>query len=121
MINSLVGEDVAAMGPGETTLESKKYTCTDFALWDMPGRNDEVSYCSARYIGFFKGLSRCTILIISTVKEMSHACQVLDKLRLDYNIVVGKVDMMDAAEQDQFKKHIYDEIKTQGSFMLENI
>ncbi|CAF2112159.1 unnamed protein product [Rotaria magnacalcarata] len=114
MINRLVGEDVAATGAGETTLEPKKYTCTGFALWDMPGRNDDISYFSAKYIGFWKGLSRRTILIINTVKEMSHVCQLLDQLRRDYNIVVGKFDMVDAAEQDQFKKQIYDEIKTLG-------
>ncbi|CAF3797037.1 unnamed protein product, partial [Rotaria magnacalcarata] len=89
MINRLIGEDVAVTGAGETTLEPKKYTCTGFALWDMPGRNDDISYFSAKYIGFWKGLSRRTILIINTVKEMSHVCQLLDQLRLDYNIVVG--------------------------------
>ncbi|CAF4600898.1 unnamed protein product [Rotaria socialis] len=44
MLDSLIGSKVAATGCGETTMAIKKYTAQYFNLWDIPGRNDEISY-----------------------------------------------------------------------------
>ena len=112
MINSIVGADVAETGAGETTLKPSCYSGTGFVVWDMPGKNDDLSYFSMEYIGFWKGLSRRLIVITSTVKEMSHVCRILDKLALDYDIVANKFDAIESEqERTKFKKQIYDEIK----------
>ena len=58
-------------GVGETTTKIKAYNGTGLTFWDVPGRNDEVSYLSMEYISFFKGLTRRVILIQATVKENS--------------------------------------------------
>ncbi|CAF3420499.1 unnamed protein product, partial [Rotaria sp. Silwood2] len=57
LINSLLGQNVADTGVGETTTKITPYNGSIFTLWNVPGRNDEVSYFSMEYISFFKGLS----------------------------------------------------------------
>lgn len=112
MINIIVGADLAETGVGETTLQPNCYSGTGFVVWDMSGRNDDLSYFSMEYIGFWKGLSQCMIVVTNTVKEMSYVCRILDKLALNYDIVVNKFDVIDKKEErTKFKRQIYDEIK----------
>ena len=118
MLNALLGQSLAATGVGETTQEIKAYPGTGYTLWDVPGRNDEVSYLSMEYVSFFKGLSRRLILISATVKENSSMMKLLDELQLGYDIVFNKFDKVDAEEQPLVKQQIKKEIQTLG---LQNV
>ena len=112
MLNALLGQDVAETGIGETTMKITAYPGTRFTLWDIPGRNDEVSYLSMEYISFFKGLSRRLILIQATVKENSSMMKLLDELKLDYDIVFNKFDLVPDSKQKQVKEQITKEIQS---------
>ncbi|CAF4203316.1 unnamed protein product [Rotaria sp. Silwood2] len=114
MLNALLGQKVADTGVGETTTKIKPYNGTKFVLWDVPGRNDEVSYLSMEYISFFKGLSRRLILIQSTVKENSSMMKLLDEIGLHYDIVFNKFDKVEPEEQEAVKNQIQSEIKKIG-------
>ncbi|CAF2877382.1 unnamed protein product, partial [Rotaria sp. Silwood2] len=63
MLNSLLGEKKAATGVGETTLEVASYAGRNFVLWDIPGRNDEISYMSMQYMSVFTGLTPRPVLV----------------------------------------------------------
>jgi GTP-binding protein EngB required for normal cell division len=114
MLNALLGKKEADTGVGETTIKMKSYPGTGFVLWDIPGKNDEVSYMSMEYISFWKGLTRRLILIEHTIKENSSMMKLLDTIELHYDIVVNKFDNVDEDEQTKFRKQIHDEIKTMG-------
>ena len=114
MVNALLGKDLAETGVGETTMKIKAYPGTGYTLWDVPGRNDEVSYLSMEYISFFKGLTRRLILIQTTVKENSSMMKLLDELNLGYDIVFNKFDRVDVEEQPLVKVQIEKEIKELG-------
>ena len=104
MLNAILGQNLAETGIGETTQEIKAYPATGYTLWDVPGRNDEVSYFSMEYISFFKGLTRRLILIQATVKENSSLMKLLDELDLKYDIVFNKFDKVDEEEQAVLKE-----------------
>ena len=110
MLNALLGQRLAETGVGETTTEIKAYPGNGFTLWDVPGRNDEVSYFSMEYVSFFKSLTRRLILITATVKENSSMMKLLDELDLEYDIVFNKFDKVDAEEQPLVVKQIQTEI-----------
>jgi predicted GTPase len=69
MINRLLGKDVAATGVGETTKEIIAYEGFSYTLYDIPGRNDDVSYFSMHMVSFWKGLTRRLVLVHYTVKQ----------------------------------------------------
>ncbi|CAF4900700.1 unnamed protein product [Rotaria sp. Silwood1] len=121
MLNALLGQKVADTGVGETTTKITSYNGTKFILWDVPGRNDEVSYLSMEYISFFKGLSRRLILIQSTVKENSSMMKLLDEIGLHYDIVFNKFDKVEPEEQEAVKNQIQSEIKTIGLKRVDNV
>ena len=56
MINKLIGFDLAETGAGETTKEIQPYDGQGYRLFDIPGRNDDLSYFSMEYIAFWKGV-----------------------------------------------------------------
>ncbi len=114
MLNTLLGKNLAETGVGETTVKIKAYPATGYTLWDVPGRNDEVSYLSMEYVSFFKGLSRRLVLIQATVKENSSMMKLLDELKLEYDIVFNKFDKVDAEEQSLVKEQIHKEIQSLG-------
>ena len=114
MLNSLLGEKKAATGAGETTIEVTPYQGRGYMLWDVPGRNDEVSYMSMEYISFFKGLSKKMILIQATVKENSSLMKMLDAIGVDYDIVFNKFDQIDEEEREKVKQQIVAEVKKLG-------
>jgi len=114
MLNALLSKQLAATGVGETTTKIKSYPGTNFILWDVPGRNDEVSYLSMEYISFFKGLTRRLILIQATVKENSSMMKLLDEIGLQYDIVFNKFDKVDPEDQEQVKKQIQLEVEKIG-------
>jgi small GTP-binding protein len=111
LLNAILGMNVAETGAGETTKEITPYPGTQFTLWDVPGRNDEIIYISMEYISFFKGLTRRLILIQSTVKENSSMMKLLDELNLQYDIVVNKFDRVDEDERQEFKDQIQREVE----------
>ncbi|CAF3885887.1 unnamed protein product [Rotaria sp. Silwood1] len=121
MLNSLLGQNVADTGVGETTTKVTPYSGTEFTLWDVPGRNDEVSFFSMEYISFFKGLSRRLILIQATVKENSSMMKLLDEVGLHYDIVFNKFDKVEPDEQELVKRQINEEIKHIGLKGIEHI
>jgi small GTP-binding protein len=114
MLNALLGQKVADTGVGETTTKITPYKGTRFTLWDVPGRNDEVSYLSMKYISFFKGLSRRLILIQATVRENSSMIKLLDEVGLRYDIVFNKFDKVEEDEQNEIKKQIRSEVEKLG-------
>ena len=121
MLNAILGQNLAETGIGETTQEIKAYPGESFTLWDVPGRNDEVSYFSMEYISFFKGLTRRLILIQATVKENSSLMKLLDELGLKYDIVFNKFDKVDEEEQPQVKEQIRNEIQRTGLRQVGNV
>ena len=114
MLNSLLGKKVAETGVGETTTTITPYTGTQYTLWDVPGKNDEINYLSLEYIAFFKGLSRRVILIQATVKENSSMLRLLDEIGLRYDIVFNKFDKVDEEERAPVQKQIRSEIQSLG-------
>ena len=114
MLNALLGQNLAETGAGEVTMKIKAYPGTRYTLWDVPGRNDEVSYLSMEYISFFKGLTRRLILIQATVRENSSMMKLLDELDLGYDIVFNKFDKVDAEEQPIVKAQVEKQIKELG-------
>ena len=114
MLNALLGQNLAETGVGETTMKIKAYPGTGYTLWDVPGRNDEVSYLSMEYVSFFKGLTRRLILITATVKENSSMMKLLDELNLGYDIVFNKFDKTDVEEQPLVKAQVDKQIKELG-------
>ncbi|CAF0769496.1 unnamed protein product [Adineta steineri] len=113
MINSMLGEEVAETGYGETTTFAKPYESkmANYTLHDLPGKNDSVSYFTMEYIAFWKGLSSRVIVIEKTVKEMTTVIQLLDAIDLHYDLVVNKLDCVPEAERESFKQKIQSEIK----------
>ncbi|CAF1062638.1 unnamed protein product [Adineta steineri] len=114
MLNKLYGKKVAETGIGETTLEIQSYAAKGFTLWDIPGKNDEVSYMSMQYMSFFKGLTHRIILVTYTVKENSSMMKLLDAIGLDYDIVVNKMDQIDDEEEPRFREEIQKEVQRLG-------
>ncbi len=121
MLNALLGQKVAETGVGETTTKITAYNGTAYTLWDVPGRNDEVSYLSMEYISFFKGLSRRLILIQATVKENSSMMKLLDEIGLRYAIVLNKFDKVEQEEQTEVQKQIRSEVEQIGLKGVENV
>jgi GTP-binding protein EngB required for normal cell division len=121
MLNTLLGQKLAETGVGETTTKITPYVGESFTLWDIPGRNDELSYFSMEYISFFKGLSRRIILIQATIKENSSMMKLLDEIGLRYTIVLNKFDKVEQEEQDDVRKQIRSEVEKIGLKGVENL
>ncbi len=111
MINKLLGKELAATGVGETTKEITDYNGLNYTLYDIPGRNDDVSYFSMQYVAFWKGLTRRLVLIHHTVKEMTKVFHLLDVIGLHYDIIINKFDVVELEEREPFKQQIHNEIK----------
>jgi GTP-binding protein EngB required for normal cell division len=110
IINKLIGRDVAEVGAGETTTQIQPYEGLGYRLFDIPGRNDDMSYFSMEYISFWKGLTARLVVITVTVKEMTKVFRLLDAIDLKYDIIVNKFDTVPLEERDKFKDKIQDEI-----------
>jgi GTP-binding protein EngB required for normal cell division len=111
MINKLLGFDLAETGAGETTKEIQPYDGKGYRLFDIPGRNDDMSYFSMEYIAFWKGLTGRLVLITATIKEMTKVFRLLDAINLRYDIVVNKFDSVPLEERQEFKQKIHQEIR----------
>ncbi|CAF3403555.1 unnamed protein product [Rotaria sp. Silwood2] len=121
MVNQFLGEQVADTGAGETTTQIQRYDGSGFSLYDIPGRNDEVSYFSMEYIAFWKGLTALIVLITATAKEMTSVFRLLDAINVKYNIVVNKFDQHQEDERDTLKTQIHAEIRQLGLRGVENV
>ncbi|CAF1269116.1 unnamed protein product [Adineta steineri] len=106
MINKLLNTEVAETGRGETTTVIHSYEGNNYCLFDMPGKNDEVSYFSMEYISFWKGLKSIVVLIENTTKEMTSVIELLDAIGIHYDLVVNKFDLVKSDECEQFKQQI---------------
>lgn len=111
MINKLIGFDLAETGVGETTKEIQPYDGQGYRLFDIPGRNDDISYFSMEYIAFWKGLTGRLVLITATIKEMTKVFRLLDAINLRYDILVNKFDLVPFQEREQFKQQINQQIR----------
>lgn len=112
IINSLLGRRAAVTGVGETTTEMTPHHGKGFTLWDAPGRNDEMSYTSEKFLSSIKELTQRLIVIQSTVKENVDLMRLLDRMGLSYYILVNKLDLVDEDEQKQFQQNIQSEIRS---------
>ncbi|CAF4149973.1 unnamed protein product [Rotaria sordida] len=121
MLNQFLGKPVAATGAGETTTQIQRYDGSGFSLYDIPGKNDEISYFTMEYVAFWKGLTARLILIMATIKEMTSVFRLLDAINLTYDIVVNKFDQHEEDERDQLKVQIREEINQFGLKGVENI
>ena len=110
LINALLGRHVAEIGATETTRAVREHPGEGFSLYDIPGRNDELTYFTMEYIAFWKGLTSRLVVITSTVKEMTKVFHLLDALQLPYDIVVNKFDLIKPNEREAFQKQIRKEI-----------
>jgi small GTP-binding protein len=114
MLNSLLGENVAETGYGETTMKMTPYPCINFVIWDVPGRNDEVSYMTMQYISFLKGLTQRLILIKNTVKENSSIMKLMDTMQLRYAIAFNQFDMVPDTEKSKVREQVHKQIGELG-------
>jgi small GTP-binding protein len=114
IINKLLGKEVAEVGAGETTTRIQPYEGQGYRLFDIPGRNDDMSYFSMEYISFWKGLTARLVVITVTVKEMTKVFRLLDAIDLKYDIIVNKFDTVPLEERDKFKAKIQDEVSKSG-------
>ena len=112
MINRLLDKKVAAVGAGETTTTVARYDGRGYTLYDIPGKNDDLSYFSMEYVAFWKGLTARVVLITATLKEMTKVFRLLDAINLNYDVVVNKFDLVPYEERETFKKKIRDEVET---------
>ena len=106
MVNVFVGTDVAKTGVGETTTVITPYPGPNFVVWDIPGRNDEVSYMTMQCVALLKGLKRRVILVKNTLKENSHLMRFLDANGLHYVVVVNQMDLIDEDARPPFMEKI---------------
>jgi GTP-binding protein EngB required for normal cell division len=121
ILNKLFGQKVAETGIGETTSRITSYKTKDFILWDIPGKNDEVSYMSMEYISFLKGLTRRLILVTNTLKENSGLMKFMDAIGLDYDVIVNKMDLYPKEQIPEFCEKIRKEKETIGLKSLGHI
>ncbi|CAF2822994.1 unnamed protein product [Rotaria sp. Silwood2] len=111
MINALLGSKLAAVGFGETTTEITGYDGSDYRLYDIPGKNDDVSLFTKDYIALMKGLTHRMVLITATIKEITKLLGLFNVLGLTYDIVVNKFDSIDTEERETFRQQILKEIE----------
>ena len=121
IINRLLGKDVAEVGPGETTTKIQGYEHTGYCLYDIPGRNDDLSYFSMQYVSFWKGLTRRIVVVNATLKEMTKVFRLLDAIELHYDILVNKFDTVPFESRDSFKQKIRGEVQQCGLKGVKNI
>ena len=89
---------MAETGEAETTIEPASYLSNmgaGFTLWDMPGKNDDLSYFSLQYFGFWKGLTHRVIIIQHDLKEMTTVLQLMEAITLSYTVVVNRRTLED--------------------------
>ncbi|CAF1475815.1 unnamed protein product [Adineta steineri] len=104
IINKLIGFDLAETEAGETTQKIEPYDGQGYRLYDIPGRNDGLSYFTMEYIAFWKALTARIIVITSTIKEMTKVFRLLDAVHLRYDIIVNKFDLVPIEERQIFKQ-----------------
>jgi small GTP-binding protein len=117
IINKLVGKSVAEVGAGETTTKIQPYEGLGYRLYDIPGRNDDISYFSMEYVAFWKALTARVVVVTTTVKEMTKVFRLLDAINLQYDIVVNKFDLVKLEERETVKTQVRQQIvdcKLQG-------
>lgn len=110
IINQILGRNVAEVGACETTKEIQPYDGQGFRLYDIPGRNDDLSYFNMKYIAFWKGLTSRFVVITATVKEMTTVFRLLDAINLRYDIIVNKCDSVKEEERERFANQIKQQI-----------
>lgn len=112
LINNLVGKTIADVGSRKSENQIKQYDCKRFTIWDISGSRDEIEYLKPEYMMFFKGLSDRMVIIQVKIKDSWTIIQLFEKLGLDYDIIVNKLDRLDDEEEQKvLKEHIQCEIE----------
>jgi GTP-binding protein EngB required for normal cell division len=110
IINRIIGENLAEVGACETTKEIQPYNGQGYRLYDIPGRNDDLSYFNMKYIAFWKALTSRIVVITVTIKEMTTVFRLLDAINLRYDILVNKFDLVKCEEREKFQNQIKQQI-----------
>ncbi|CAF1163264.1 unnamed protein product [Rotaria sordida] len=110
IINKLLGYDLSDKDAGKTTKEIQRYEGQNCRLFDIPDKNDDMSYFTMEYIAFWKGLTKILVLITTTITEMTNVFHLLDALNLRYDIVINKFDLVPIEKRQEFKKKINQQI-----------
>ena len=110
IINQIIGENLAEVGACETTKDIQPYNGQGYRLYDIPGRNDDLSYFNMKYIAFWNALTPRIVFITVTIKEMTTVFRLLDAINLRYDIVVNKFDLVKDEERDRFENQIKQQI-----------
>lgn len=101
IINSSVGREICETGMGQVTMEPRPYNMpnSELVFWDLPGKNDDISYLRAPYISCMKSMAFIGVVITATVSEVSSLIKMLQTLGIPYHIIVNKIDQARNAEQ----------------------
>lgn len=113
IVNALLGENRAAIGPGETTFELTPYYGHGFTLWDFPGRYEAPDPVTED-VSLLTQLSVRLVVVSYTIKESLRLMRVLEQLNLNYDIVFNKFDLNDDEEREQLKNTIRSEVEQFG-------
>ncbi|CAF1316698.1 unnamed protein product [Didymodactylos carnosus] len=112
IVNKILNKEVAAVGVGETTKEVTPYDGNGYRFYDVPGKNDDLSYFTMQYIGFWKGLTHRLVVVTTTLKEMTKVFSLLGAMGLHCDIIVNKFDLIeDVNEAEKFKQQILQEVQ----------
>ena len=109
LVNKLLDEEVAKVGMGETTTEVKAYPEKNgqFVLYDLPGRNDDMSYFTLEYVGFIKGLKSRVIIVMASIKHMTKVISLLEAIDQSYIIVANCPEPTEGKEQTKEERDEY--------------
>ena len=101
IINASVGREICETGMGQVTMEPRPYNMpnSELVFWDLPGKNDDISYLRAPYISCMKSMAFIGVVITATVSEVSSLIKMLQTLGIPYHIIVNKIDQARNAEQ----------------------
>jgi len=102
LLNTLIGNNVAVTGRGETTTEITPYPVgknTNSVFWDFPGRTDDVNYANYRTLSFMKGMSKIVLLERTCVSNCTRIIRVLTALHLPFVFVASQDDQFTDEER----------------------
>jgi len=94
LVNLACGRNVAETGAGETTTTITPYPVDHggFVIWDLPGKNDAVSYYSADILGLVKCMSAAYCLFRATPNDCLDFVRLVSRMEVPFYAVLTMVD-----------------------------
>lgn len=94
LINLIMGQKVAEVGPGETTMNITPYIAPHgrLCLYDYPGNNDEISYYSGDILSLAKSMDLSCVLFTSTIKTNLKYCRLLTSMKCSFVALLTQTD-----------------------------